>query len=280
MSDKKNIVKKKYNNITYMENIEHLIIIRFSCYFPERSEMEKDKKKLLDRNRLNLRFELFEKFCLWSLVHQTTKNFKIIIVYDKDLHKIYVDRLKSLIELYDFIIMHKWDTEYKLHENKWLQCYIDKNKKYLITTRIDDDDIINLRLNEMFYKLFVYNLRKYGSYNNSLISFKGGKFIYKNKERFQIAPCNYPTAAIFLSYCSSINDSQNIYARDHAEIEFDKKMRIYRFPNCWGILNHEFNNDSTRRTRMFRKEQTEDIQYKKIYDLFSSPSDYNKGPFQ
>ena len=132
MFNKKDIIKKKYNNISYMEDIEHLIIIRFSCYFPERSELEKDKDKLLNKDRLKLRFELFEKFCLWSLVHQTTKHYKIIIIYDKDMHQMWLNRLRYLTDKYDYIILHEWDIHYKLHENYWLQDYIDINKKYLI----------------------------------------------------------------------------------------------------------------------------------------------------
>ena len=74
-------------------NFKHFIIIRFSTIFSERAEFKNYIKEIFDENKLNIRFELFEKFCLWTLVNQTLINYKVIIIYDENLPIKYYDKL-------------------------------------------------------------------------------------------------------------------------------------------------------------------------------------------
>jgi len=249
--------------------IEHLIIIRFSATIKYRGDNSLKHEILFSENRLNSKFYLFKTFCLRSIVNQTLKNFKVIIIYDKDLPLEYYNKLYELIKDYNYIILHKWNIIDNLGLNKWLQPYIDQTKDILITTRLDDDDIMNIHINEWLYNYI--NKKNLTTINNKIISFRNGKFIYKNNNKYMVSPCRYNTPGLFLSYIQSINCSFNIYNFDHSRIKI--KIKVLKYNNCWGILNDTWHQDTTRGKRMKkyykRKNQLTYITLEEIYNLFN-----------
>jgi hypothetical protein len=243
---------------------DHIIIIRFSVQFTCRNDVV-SKEKLFSPARLDLRFELFEKYCLKSLVSQTIKN-KVVIVYDKELPLFYFDRLKNLIKEYDFIYLHEWDSEYKLSENHFLQQYIDKSNQYLITTRIDDDDLIESRANEILYqRLHKLNLKENRVFCTGK---KNGYFIYNSNNEILISRCTYDTPALFLSLITPITSEQNIFFYDHSRIP--NNINIVSLNIIFGILNHNFNLDNTRYSRMKNKwsKNIKKITIEELYSMF------------
>ena len=85
-----------------------------------------------DCDKLKERLILFEQFCLPSLLSQTSKNFKIYININKDFY--------DLVEKYSKITDNIFLTE----ENITTICNIKRTQKYLITTRLDSDDTLNI----------------------------------------------------------------------------------------------------------------------------------------
>jgi hypothetical protein len=245
--------------------IEHLLIIRFSATIKNRGDNNLKKEILFNEDRLNSKFFLFETFCLRSIINQTLKNFRVIIIYDKDLPLKYCNKLYELVKDYNYIILHKWDINDDLGTNEWLQPYIDKTKDILITTRMDDDDILNININEWLYKY----IKKKNFSKNKIISFKGGKFIYKGDDKYMLSPCNYPTPGLFLSYSNLINSNNNIYNFDHSKIKIP--LKILKYNNCWGILNDIWHQDKNRGSRMKKRYKNKmiDISLEEIYNLFS-----------
>lgn len=218
--------------------MEHFILIRFSTRFSSSPEFEKKINKLFDENRLDFRFYLFENFCLKSLVNQTLIDFKVIIIYDQNLPTKYKNKLIELIKNYNFIILHKWNLSDSLTSNKWLIQYLPKNyNNYIITTRMDDDDMINYNLN---YKLKNY-IKKYSCLNN-MISFKGGNFLnYFSKDKMILVPINYSSLGIYLTKIHKINDG-NVYNHIHHKHSLQKK--IIKFNNAFIVVNHIYENDN------------------------------------
>lgn len=250
-------------------NIEHLVLIRFSVEFNNRPEFNKRLPELFDKERLELRMKLFKEFCLWSLINQTLINFKAIIIYDPKLPKEYLDQLIKLTKDYKYIILHKWDIKDNVSTNKWLQPYIDKSKDLLITSRFDDDDIIRIDLNELMYG-FIRRKIKY--VKNSIISFKKGKFIYIDKDKYSISPCCYKhNIGIWLSHITDINSDINIYNFDHSRIE---SIRIFNLGDnfSWGCVNHSWGNDNRiirMKHKYAKRNKINQIKLHEIYDFFS-----------
>jgi hypothetical protein len=249
--------------------MEHFIIIRFSVLFKNRPFEERKYNETFLEDRLESRFKFFEMFCLKSLINQTIKDFKIILLYDQLLPEKYKEKLFNLTKNYDYIILHLWNKEDQLEENNWLQQYIDKSKKYLITTRFDDDDLLNFQINEKL-KEFI-NKNNLEKLKNSIVSFSGGKFIYVSEDikTFKISECNYKNPSIFLSLITDINSSNNIYFQSHHDIKI--KLRILKMINAWGQINYsKWHLDDTRSLRMGNKykNKMEEITLEKIYKTF------------
>ena len=249
-------------------NIEHLVIIRFSVIFKNRPEFKKLENNLFNKDRLDLRFNLFEKFCLWSIVNQSLKNFKVILIHDKNLPIEYLNKLINLTKDYKYIILHEWNINECIHTNEWLQKYVDKSKELLITSRFDDDDIIRVNLNEEMYD-YINRKKKYIKKNN-IISFANGKFIYiDNNDDYSISNCCYKkSVGIWLSHIADIKSNINIYSYDHSRI---KDIRIFnlKLNFGWGCINHEYGNDNRIiRMKQKYKNSIEKTNLKKIYNLF------------
>ena len=244
-----------------MKLFEHLILIRFSVKFEERWEFQNKKNKLFEPLRLEKRLELFEKFCLKGIINQTLKDFKVILLVDKNLPEIYKNKIESLVSSYEYIIIHEWNLEDRLNNNNWLRKYCEECR-FLITTRLDDDDIINKNINQVFKDYIKVKLIR--KLVDQCISFRGGRFIQNTNDNYKIFPSRYKTAGIFLSYLTKSDFDKNIYNVEHDSI--NKKVRILKLPNCWGILNHEFENDN--RYYRYSKKKMEEITLEKIYEIY------------
>lgn len=135
-----------------MNNSVHCIITRFSYRFSKDDPID----PLLSEERLNHRLKIFMKYCWPSIINQTSNNFYWIIIIDPllpDKYKLYlINLIKEFYRSADYnklgprqIILHMWDWDKdKLEQIDWILNYFDSQSipKYLITTRLDDDDAL------------------------------------------------------------------------------------------------------------------------------------------
>jgi hypothetical protein len=119
-------------------NFEHLLLTRFNLQYPYQDEY------ICDDNWHQHRFSLFYNYCLPSVLNQTNSEFLWIILFNKSLREKY----RSFIE----------DVQYQINRVHFLyvrpgQDYREELFKFinneiktevLITTRVDNDDIISI----------------------------------------------------------------------------------------------------------------------------------------
>ena len=129
-------------------NYTHVIITRFSYRFTKNAPIG----NLFDGDRMKRRLQLFEAFCFPSVIHQSCKDFYWVLIIDSELPSEYFDYMNKLIEkFYESpeynnsgprkIFLYKWTHTHSLSSVEWIREIIDiDTKKYLITTRFDDDD--------------------------------------------------------------------------------------------------------------------------------------------
>ncbi|WP_339916365.1 glycosyltransferase [Yeosuana marina] len=125
-----------------MEHFKHIIITRFNL--SERWKVDKSKNLVLDDEWLNDRYKLFVDFCFPSIKNQTCQNFEWWVYFDIKLGK----KHKAINE--------KWNKEYPNFIPKYENSYNDfeanmpkdihqmiiaKNIRWVITTRLDNDDV-------------------------------------------------------------------------------------------------------------------------------------------
>lgn len=149
---------------------KHFVITRFNCVLPRFKDRWPDKyNKRLDKNYLNQRFAIFEKYTYKSIICQSNKNFEWIILFDDKTSDEYLKRVKCGEE--DFAITPLLISE----EDNAIEClddYIFNNTKYVdyyITSRVDNDD--------MYSSDYIETVQKFCSENGNneyFISFPYG----------------------------------------------------------------------------------------------------------
>lgn len=119
--------------------MKHYIITRFSINL--KGSFQKNIN-LFGKKRLELRFLIFETFCLPSVKGQTSQNFDWIILIDKELPSKYVKRLQNLVGNEQNIHLVTY-TGFNLGTLDFIEDALGKIKgEYVITTRLDDDDAL------------------------------------------------------------------------------------------------------------------------------------------
>ena len=161
---------------------KHFVITRFNiranyeCTLknPDNNPM----KRILDENYLKERFEIFEKYTLMSMKEQTNQNFLWLVLFHKDTPSYFKNKIKELKKIFNFIDLYFADEE-KFNFSKF--CNNRKeNAKYVITTRIDNDDILS--------QDYIAKIQEFANKNlhECIISFnKGRKYDLISKKLYE-----------------------------------------------------------------------------------------------
>ena len=199
------------------ERIEHYIITRFSIS-TGRKDFNGDLTKLFDKHRLETRFLIFETFCLPSILGQTSKDFIWIIFVDPSLSKHYLNRLKNLVKGYSMIHVIKYSPNIDLNSVNFIDRQIGKiSTKYVITTRLDDDDA----LSSGFIKKIQQDCQEFKNRDLLFISYpKGLHWRPDKKEKYGVfSDTYYKSIALGLSLVT-IKDKYplTVYGWNHVKI--------------------------------------------------------------
>lgn len=219
-------IKAEYINLSEKINYTHVIVTRFSYRFVKDSPIG----KLFDSRRMKRRFQLLEAFCFPSVVQQLNKNFYWVLIVDRELPEQYLDRLYQLIaRFYESpnytkmgprqIFVYKWEYKYHMSSVEWIREIIPSidDRKYLITTRLDDDDSICKNFTLMIREQLISNQIR-GFF---LITFESGYYWYPNdRVKFGIyKPATKPYIAIGLSLITNLQKYPfTVYFGNHTKL--------------------------------------------------------------
>ncbi len=128
---------------------QHIILTRFSIrakdVFKRRKMGKESMWQLygdpLDKNRLNLRFKLFEMICLPSVLNQSNRNFQWILIIDRLLPPSHKKLLEDLTS-HERIHLYEYNDEDDLECLDWVQPFVKDTPDYFLTTNLDDDDAL------------------------------------------------------------------------------------------------------------------------------------------
>ena len=174
-----------------MKNIVHLLLTRFNLAIHFGCEKRPDSKcpdfPWLDEEYLSKRFEIFEKWTYPSIKNQTDNNFKWIVLFHRETPKRFKQRIKCYEENMDNFEAWFLNDDESHDYDKIIYEYIKKTYplEQVITTRIDNDDLVHKTFIESIKKDFTYkNTMEVLTYQNGLqYDAKGGillKYDYIN----------------------------------------------------------------------------------------------------
>jgi hypothetical protein len=201
----------------------HIILTRFNCRFSA-----KWTSVALDEDWLSHRFKLFDDYCYPSVSSQDCKNFFWLLFYDQNTPQKYVNKIKSYKnENYIFVAVDVLTSEVVLKE---INKLISKGSKYLITTRLDNDDAISTDFVRLIQENFIEKDKMYINLDNGLIM-KNGK-IYSHKDIHNA----------FVSFVEKVSEKiECVWSVQHTEIhKRDPVLNIFSSP-AWLQIIHERN---------------------------------------
>lgn len=209
---------------------DHLLFTRFNIKFPNSSN------DVNDIEWLDKRFTLFEKYCLPSVLAQTNQNFTWNILCDEFLPEKFKKIMLQLENDFPIIKAHffRVDAIEKIPETVRSIARSQIRGKYLITSRLDSDDMI--------YKGYINDVQSLFDYQNDrLLNFLNG-FHFSEKHNLFTVVENYQ-ANPFISYIEKVeNEIKTIFlGKPHNLLKDYPGIQNYRDRGYWCTVIHDNN---------------------------------------
>ena len=214
--------------------MKHFLITRFNL---KNSHWKKDGENFiaLTKEWLNHRFYFFETYCLPSVLNQTNKNFTWLIAFDIDTPVIYKERILSLIKghsnIHPLFIDGFLGLQPSIKEE--IKHLVDGQNQYIITTRLDNDDIIHKDFIKTIQDSFVPTA-------NTVIDLRRGYQLIEKNGIFEARVFNSAYNA-FISLVESTSDYETVISKEHGAWK-KNTIKILNAKDClWIQLVHDRN---------------------------------------
>lgn len=143
------------NSIRY----KHFIITLFNLPL---WKLDKNNRPTLTKEWLENRLNIFEKYCIPSVMAQSNHNFIWLCLCDKSTPEPYMSRIKSYREKFDLFSPHFLDLSGKEVNGvrdltpiirPIIKKYITKDDQFVVSTNLDNDDSIHSQMIEKLQSL-------------------------------------------------------------------------------------------------------------------------------
>lgn len=257
---------------------EHYILTRFNLRL-----WTKDKHRNNTRTKewLKNRFELFELFCLPSIMNQTNQNFKWIVLFDINTPDEYKDKIRE----YEKICLHFCPCFVEANKSRYfvhvfkeeIAKRIKKETSQLITTYLDNDDAL--------HQNYIEGVQKIEVERPTFVSYVYGIQYYTE---LNIATRVPYTNNHFISLIEPLNDNHTTFRTvygygSHVDIDKHKRAGTIYIKNPhqdrWIEVIHEANMDNDVKMTFDTKLIIDINQLKKAYGIDIRLSKYSKRIF-
>lgn len=232
----------------------HIISTRFNV--PTKSwTTTREGHKALSEEWLSDRFNLFTDLCFPSFKNQTNKNFIWLVFFDIHTPEKYLTKIENFKKVFEnFNPVFVQDFE-EMH-SKLLELtasYCNENTKYVISTDIDNDDLL--------HKDFVNIVQKlYKPVHNLVIDLRKGLQITKIDVRKIFANEFYEVSNAFVSLVESVSDVKTVIKDKHTAYRnyvdivcYDKEPMFIQLIHSNNLVNNTIG------TKRLYNIQTEDF---------------------
>jgi len=201
---------------------QHIFAMRFSYpalggFTMSLDGLDNAKKQLYDTGRLDRRFHIFEKLTLPSLLAQSVQDYEIAIIIGEDMPSRYISHLEFLLKplpnakLFALPSIHREVAHV-------IDLMRDKTKRFIATTRLDDDDAISIDCVESIQNKCKIILRTNITSLPVAIAFNNGLFLEKSDDRATIYGVKQRSPlGIGLTLLTKTREKQTIYTRNHRQ---------------------------------------------------------------
>lgn len=224
--------------------MKHFLLTRFNLKNTAWKNTNNEVHIGLTKNWLNHRFKFFQTYCLPSVLNQTNKEFIWLLIFDIDTPKEYILKINALIKNepnFKVIFADGFDDLLPSIKSE-IEKHIEVVDKYIITTRMDNDDTIH----KDFIKT-IQNLFK--PIDNLILDLrKGFQLILQDKvEVREFYDCYNP----FISLVESVTKYDTVLSKEHKNWN-KNTVKIYKNKHLWIQLIHN-QNQANRKTKYLKR---------------------------
>lgn len=221
----------------------HYLITRFNLRLKD-WQHTRNGAEVLTESWLNERFRLFDDYCLPSVKNQSNQNFKWCVFFDVETPLIYKDKIANTAANYsNFIPIYIDDMEYL---NRSFISFIEDSllseTKMVVTTRLDNDDII--------HKDFIETIQnEFPLVAETVIDLRKGYQVSIESSGTQIRTIDFPLNQ-FVSYVEATEKPIiTVMDKMHREWKNNPLVQVFTEKELWIELIHDSNKlNSVRKT--------------------------------
>lgn len=211
---------------------QHYILTRFNLR-AEDWTTTKNNEKVLTEEWLEERFDLFENYCLSSVKNQTNQNFKWLVFFDTNTPEFYKQKVEEYRRSYENFLPFFIDGMNNFLPEILKNIKELDSEKYIITSRLDNDDCIHENYTEVIQSYF----EKQDHHAFDIIdgyTLETGK----NTRLGVLMKLNNP----FISLVEKKEDFKTVWFRDrHGSWKFEKNMTKIKNQRLWLSVIHSKN---------------------------------------
>ena len=197
---------------------KHLLITRFNLKV-ETWNKTRNGATVLDKDWMNKRFQIFERFCFPSVLNQSNKNFEWWIYFDESTSEMFKKKILYICEEHSFIKVFFIDGNDELVPSILRTIDSPNRKEFLITSRLDNDDIIHTDFIETVQNLFK-------PVHKTVIDLRNGFQLEWNLKRshFRYMTEDYNH---FISLVELSENAKTVFSRMHIDWKDENEMVSY-----------------------------------------------------
>jgi hypothetical protein len=214
--------------------MRHFIITRFNVRFDEWNTT-RDGQEVLTDTWLDHRFDIFNRYCLPSVKNQSSQSFTWCVFFDKQTPTKYTATIKRISESYTnfYPIFISGAGELTEAFKCFIRTHLDTHDEHIITTRLDNDDLI--------HKEFIATIQKLsGTIDRTVVDLRKGYQVNVSKDKFDIRKCN-SLFNPFISLVESSTDFDTVISRQHRDWRDADSVVSCNQKRLWIQLVHDRN---------------------------------------
>lgn len=213
---------------------EHFIVTRFNLRVSE-WKTTKNGLDVLSDEWMDDRLEKFEKYCLPSVLNQKNKNFKWLIFFDKMTSNKYLQKIDDLTKISSNIYCYFINgiTELKQAFTDAIKSFPAKDNKWIITTRLDNDDIIHEKFVEEIQNNFT-------PVHETIIDLRNGLQLNIQKEQAEVKELHNEFNP-FISLIENCEQFQTVISKPHRDWKSAKNIIVLDAYPLWIEVIHTNN---------------------------------------
>lgn len=184
--------------------LKHIVVTRFNVIFDEEST------SLPSDEWMNKRLKIFHEYCAPSVLNQTNRNFSWLVYFDSRTNEKHREFINKLQEEFDFspCYVAQGATNFFSQLKDDISLLLEEEIRFLITTRIDNDDCFHKNAVSKIQDLFTLLDKKntFGITSRAAINLKKG-YCLRIEPHYELAFHQHLSNA-FISLVEKLGSSQ------------------------------------------------------------------------